>query len=323
VKVALLINRENFEKYAHWNDVNWELVHMGNSAPDPEKVIATGAGALVVDAIMKVGPEVIENMPGLKLVHSQGVGFNGINLDSAKKSGVYVCNNAGVNAKAVAEHVILLILALLKRFRHNEDMIYADRQMEAKMACFKDALPELFGQRVGIVGYGAIGKALAVLLKAFGCDVCYYTPSGDCGEDGVTYMPLEELYTKSDIISLNAPVTPETENMINAKTLALMKRGAILINSARGELMDHDAVAAALISGQLGGLGADTLAPEPFLLDSPLIKGLPEDVRQRVALAPHIAGISAGMFKRVYEHVRKNIDAIERGEKPDCIVNGL
>jgi lactate dehydrogenase-like 2-hydroxyacid dehydrogenase len=202
-------------------------------------------------------------------------------------------------------------------------MVYADRQMEAKTACFANGLPELYGRRAGIVGYGATGKALASLLKAFGCEVCYYTRSGCCGEEGATYMPLGELYASCDIISLNTPVTPETENMINAESLKLFKPGAILINAARGELMDHDAVAEALKSGQLGGLGADTLAPEPFLPDNPLISGLPEDVRRRVALAPHIAGITAGTFIRAHEHIRKNIEAVERGDRPDCIVNGL
>ena len=323
MKVALLVNRDNFEKYSRWDDTGWELIHMGNSAPDPKTVIATGADVLVVDAIMRVGPDIIEHMPGLKLVHSQGVAYNGINIESARGAGIYVCNNAGVNARPVAEHAVLLILALLKSFRYHEDMVYADRQMEAKTACFKDGLPELYGRRVGIIGYGAIGKALASMLKPFGCEIFYYTRSGDQGEEGVSYMPLNEIYESCDIISLHTPVTPETENMINDKALNTFKRGALLINTARGELMDHGAVAAALISGQLGGLGADTLAPEPFLPDNPLISGLPEDVRKRVALQPHIAGITAGCFFRAYENIRRNIEAVAKGEKPGCVVNGL
>ena len=323
MKAALLINRENFEMYANWDGAAWDIIHMGNGEPDPKSVTATDADVLVVDAIMKIGPEIIENMPSLKLVHSQGVAFNGIDTDSARKAGVYVCNNAGVNAQPVAEQTILLILSLLKKFRWGEDMVYTGRQMEAKMDSFKNGIPELGGLKVGIVGLGAIGKALAALLMSFGCKVSYYTRSGDQGISGLSYMPLEELYATSDIVSLNVPVTPETTDMINSESLKLFKRGAILINAARGELMDHEAVVDALKSGQLSGLGTDTLSPEPFLLDNPVIAALPEDMRYRVALSPHIAGITAGTFIRVYERIKKNIEAVAKGERPDCIVNGL
>jgi len=324
MKAALLINRDNFEKYADWKDTGWELVHMGNGVPIPEEVISTGANVIVSDAITRIGANIISQMPGLKMVHSQGVAFNAIDVEAAKTAGVYVCNCAGANARPVAEQAVLLILALLKSFRHNEDMVYAGRQMDAKTACFIDGLPELFAKKVGIVGYGAIGRILAAMLRPFGCELYYYDAyiTGNA-EDGVTYLPLEELYSCCDIISLHVPVTAETRNMINGKTLELFRQGALLINTARGELMDHDAVVAAIISGKLGGLGADTLAPEPFLPDNPVLCALPDDMRRRVALSPHIAGITAGFFSRAYKHIRKNIEAVNTGNRPDCIVNGL
>ena len=323
MKAALLINRDNFEKYASWNDTGWELVHMGNGAPDVEKVISTGAEVVVADAIMKIGADIIGGMPGLKLIHSQGVAFNGIDVGAAREAGVYVCNCAGANAKPVAEHAAMLMLTLIKSFRYNEDMVYANRQFEAKTACFADGLPELYGRKVGIVGYGAIGRELAAILRAFGCELCYYDTRLADSSDSIRFLPLEELYAGCDIVSLHVPVTPETENMINAETLKLFKRGAILINTARGELMDHNAVADALISRQLGGFGADTLAPEPYLPDNPLICGIPEQLRMHVSLSPHIAGITAGCFIRAYRRIRGNIEAVIRGEKPECVVNGL
>ncbi|MCL1835657.1 MAG: NAD(P)-binding domain-containing protein [Oscillospiraceae bacterium] len=324
MKVALLVDRSSFEKYARWEGTGWELIHMGNGVPEPEKVIATGADVIVADAITKVGPEIIDNMPGLKLVHSQGVAFNAIDTLAAKDAGIFVCNTAGENARPVAEQTVLLMLSLLKSFRHNEDMIYADRQMEAKMACFNEDQPELYGLKAGIVGYGAIGRILASILEAFGCELCYYdTRLADPNIDKIPFKPLEELFAECDIISLHVPVTPETENMVNSDTLKLFKRGAILINTARGELIDNEAVAQALISGQLGGFGADTLAPEPFIMSNPIISGLPEEVRRRVALSPHIAGITAGFFDRAFKRIKGNIEAIDRNEKPVCIVNGL
>lgn len=323
MKVALLVNRDNFESYSIWNDAGWELIHLGNGEPDKARLIATQADALVVDAVVKIAPDIIESMPRLKLIHSQGVAFNAIDLDAARESGVYVCNNAGMNARAVAEQAVLLILSLIKSFRLHEDMVYGGRQMEAKTACFVNGLPELYGRRVGIVGLGAIGRELCSLLKAFDCKVFYYTRRGDIQATGAEYLPLEELYAQCDIVSLHVPVTAETANMIDERSLALFKRGAILINTARGELIDHAAVIGALKSGSLGGFGSDTLAPEPVTASNPFLLSLPEELRFKVALSPHIAGITAGFFSRAYEHIRKNISAVETGRRPDCIVNGL
>jgi len=323
MKAALLINRENFEKYSAWEDTGWELIHLGNGVLDKEQVISTGAGVIIADAVVKVGADIIESMPELKLIHSQGVAFNAIDLDAAKKSGVYVCNNAGMNARSVAEQAVLLMLSLIKSFRHNEDMVYSGRQMEAKTACFVEGLPELYGRSVGIVGLGAIGRELSGILNAFNCKVFYYDYLGDMKVPYAEYLPLEELYASSDIVSLHAPVTPDTENMINSETLKLFRHGAILINTARGELADHLAVVDALKSGQLGGFGTDTLAPEPVLSDNPFLQALPETLRSRVALSPHIAGITAGFFNRAYAHIRANIEAVSSGQKPDCVVNGL
>lgn len=323
MKIALLINRENFENYSDWGDTGWELAHMGNGEPDKEKLIASNADALIVDAVVKIGADIIEGMPGLKLIHSQGVAYNAIDLDAAKAGKVYVCNNAGMNARAVAEQAVLLMLALVKSFRHNEDMVYSGGQMKAKTACFVSGLPELFGQSVGIVGFGAIGRELCAILKAFECKIYYSNRRGDMGIPGAECLPLEELYVKSDVVSLHAPVTPETTGMVNAETLKLFKRGALLINTARGELVDHAAVVEALKTGRLGGFGTDTLAPEPVAPDNPFLLSLPEELRGRVALSPHIAGITAGFFTRAYANIRQNIEAIAAGQKPGYIVNGL
>ena len=323
MKAALFTDRASFEKYSDWTGAGWDLVFLGRGAPDPATITATGAEVLVVDPMMKIGQEIISGMPGLNLIQSLGVGYNGIDLDAARSAGIYVCNNAGVNAMPVAEQAVLLILALLRRFRCYEDMVYAGRQIEAKTACFENGLTELCELSVGIIGYGDIGKALISLLKPFGCKIYYYTRSGDHNLDGVEYMPLDELYASCDIVSLNLPVTPETTNMINEETLKRFKPGAILINTARGELMDNDAVAAALNSGRLGGLGADTIAPAPVQADNPLLCALTEESRLRVALSPHIGGITTGCSIRAFAQIRENIEAIERGQKPKNVVNSL
>ena len=322
MKIALLVNRENFEAYAPPVPGDWDIVYMGNGEPDAAAVIATKADVLIVDAIMKIGSKIIEAMPGLKLIHSQGVGFAGIDLEAADRAGVYVCNNAGANAKSVAEHTLLLALALIKRFNRYEDMVYAGRQMEAKTECFQNGLPELSSCKVGIVGMGAIGRASAALFAAFGCEVYYYsrTEKPDCG---YAYLPLEELYASCDILSLHCPAAPETTGMIHARALERMKDGAILLNTARGELVDHFAVVEALKSGKLSGFGADTLSPEPVLKDNPFLTALPEELKSRVALSPHVAGITASCFIRGYQNIFNNIQAVRHGKRPVCVVNGI
>jgi len=320
--VALMLNKDNFDKYASKPPDRWELFHLGNAELDVRKVLETKADVLTVDAITKVDMDIIGNMPSLKLIQSQGVAFNAINLNAARDAGIFVCNNPGINAQAVAEHTILLILSLLKNYSRYESMVYDGKQMDAKTECFANGLPELGSLTVGIVGLGAIGSALGERLKAFGCRLLYHsrTPKP---EYGIEYAPLEKLYAESDIVSLHAPVSDDTANMINEKSLSLFKNGALLINTARGELIDNAAVVRALVSGKLGGFGADTLSPEPVLEDNPFLIALPKELRRRVALSPHVAGISAGTFIRAYDHIFKNIEAIERGQRPDAIVNGL
>ncbi|NLV50567.1 MAG: hydroxyacid dehydrogenase [Clostridiales bacterium] len=321
MRVALLVNKDNYERYAPNTPPEWEMIHIGNGEPDVTEIIATRADVLVVDAVMKIGPDIIAAMPDLKLIHSQGVAYNAIDLKEANRRGIYVCNNAGVNAQAVAEQVVLLTLSLLRNYRVNEDMVYAGRQMEAKTACFINGMRELGECSVGIVGLGAIGKALAERLAAFGCRLCYYDMYKPV--TSVEYLPLTELYAASDIVSLHVPVTEETEGMINEESLRHFKKGAILINTARGELIDNAAVAQALVSGQLGGFGADTLSPEPVTADNPFLRALPDEARGRVALSPHIGGVTTGCFIRGYGNIMKNIAAISRGERPVFVVNGL
>ncbi len=322
MKIALLVNRDNFEAYAPPVPGDWDIVYLGNGEPGAAAVAATNADVLIVDAVMKIGGGIIEALPGLKLIHSQGVGFAGIDIAAASKAGVYVCNNAGANAQSVAEHTLLLALALIKRFRKYEDMVYAGRQMEAKTECFQSGLPELSTYKVGVVGMGAIGRATAALFQAFGCEVCYYsrTEKPGCGYE---YLPLETLYAGCDIVSLHCPVTPETAGMIDARALSKMKDGAILLNTARGELVDHLAVVESLKSGKLSGFGADTLSPEPVLPGNPFLTALPVGLKSRVALSPHVAGITASCFIRGYQNIFNNIEAVRQGRRPVCIVNGL
>ena len=322
MKVAVMLNKANFERYTAAGAIpaDWELFHIGNGAPDEEKIIATDADAIVADPMCPVSARVITGLKHLKLVQSQGVGYNLFDLEAAKNAGVYVANCAGANASAVAEQAILLMLALLRNYKENDAMVFAARQIEAKTRCFENGLVELGSCHVGIVGMGAIGRETAKRLEAFGSRISYFNTSvKDCG---YPLLPLDDLYARCDIISLHVPVTPATVNMISDGALNKMKRGALLINTARGEVVDQEAVCRALLDGRLGGVGLDTYTPEPVTPDNPILS-LPEHVRGRVALSPHIGGITAGSFFRYFDIVWSNIKRIQNGERPVNIVNGL
>lgn len=324
MKIALRINKANMDAYSDPSALRegWELIHLGNGEVSDRNVAATNAEALVVDAITDVSAELIAAMPNLKIIHSQGVAFNRINCAAAAERGIYVCNNAGVNAVPVAEHTVMLILSLLRSTAESMEAVFAGKQIEYKNKCFSAALPELMGKKVGIIGFGAIGRELAKRLAVFGCEI-YYNDIAEIPNDfGAKYMEKDELLHRCDIVSLHAPVIPSTVHMMNKDTLALMKPGALLINTARGELVEQNALCAALESGCLGGFAADTLDPEPVTLDNPLLS-LSDAAKRRVILTPHIAGLTEGSFRRTYRNIWSNIAAVEDGSRPTFVVNGI
>lgn len=324
MRAAFLVDEANFKRYCREVPSDWEIAHFGNKGYDPAALAATGAQAVLIDPMLPLTGETIGKMPGLKIIQSFGVGYNQIDLQAAAAAGIYVCNNAGVNAAAVAEQTVLLMLAVLRSYHEAEAMTYAARQGEYKGRCFAQGLKELGECKVGLVGLGAIGKEAAARLAPFGCQVCYHKPHRlpEPNPWNVTYAELDELLATCDIVSLHLPVQPETVHIMNAETIGRMKPGAILINTSRGELVDQEAVCGALESGALGGFGADTLAPEPVQPDNPIIS-LPEELRNRVALSPHIGGITAGTFHRSYRSAIANMKKALEGARPDHVVNGL
>lgn len=324
MRAAFLVDEANFKRYCREVPSDWEIEQFGNKGYDPPALAATQAQAILIDPMLPLSGETIGRMEELKIIQSFGVGCNQIDLQAAAAAGVYVCSNAGVNAAAVAEQTILLMLAVLRNYHEAEAMTYAARQGEYKGRCFADGLKELRECKVGLIGLGAIGKEVASRLAAFGCPVCYHKPHRlpEPNSGQVTYAELDELLACCDIVSLHLPVTPESTGIMNSQTIERMKDGAILINTSRGELVDQEAVCQALERGKLGGFGADTLAPEPVQPDNPILN-LPEELRCRVALSPHIGGITAGTFRRSYRQAIANIEKALSGARPDHVVNGL
>ena len=304
-----------------------ELVFLDKDSTE-DTILAAGGDAevLFVDAITPVSGALMERMPRLRLVHSEGVAFDRIDLAAARDRGIYVCNNKGCNAGAVAEQAILLMLMLLRRALEGDRAVREGRQMEMKERCMVEGLSELSACKVGLVGVGDIARAAAERLAPFGCELYYYTKHRRTPEEerkyGITYLPLEELAERSDIVSLHCAVNDETRGMVDDALLRRMKPTAYLINTARGDLVDNGALRRALTEGRIAGAGLDTLAPEPVPADHPLVT-LPPEIQRRVVLAPHLGGITEASFRRAHAHMWRNAQRLAAGERPDSVVNGL
>ena len=214
-----------------------EVVFVPRGA-DQETMLKNGwdAEVLFVDAISRVEGDLIRKMKNLKMIHSEGVAFDGIDTVAAREQGVYVCNNKGANADAVAEQAIFLMLALLRAGISGDAAVRRGRQIEMKERRMVEGITELGDCTVGLIGLGDIGLAAARRLAAFGCRLCYYSPHRKSPEleekYGLEYLPLYRLASVSDIVSLHAAVTPETRGMIDEAFLSRMKRNAYLINTA-------------------------------------------------------------------------------------------
>jgi phosphoglycerate dehydrogenase-like enzyme len=249
--------------------------------------------------------EVIAAAPRLKLIQKIGVGVNTIDLDAAKARGIAVCNLPGVNARAVAEMALLLMLACLRRLPAFDAGLRAGRW--ATPGVVQDQLGELGGKTVGLVGFGAVPQVLAPVLAVLGCRVIYTARAEKRGVS-YEYRDLNGLLAKADVVSLHVPQTPETAGMIDAAALGRMKRGAVLVNTARGGLVDEAALVAALRDGQVGAAGLDVFAQEPVAADNPLLS------LENVVLAPHVAWVTTGTFERAFAVAAENVRLLAAGK---------
>src|SRR5256714_5975986 len=242
------------------------------------------ADALIVRSATKVTPQLLEKASHLRVVGRAGVGVDNIDLDEATRRGVLVMSTPGGNAVSVAEHTFALLLALARQVPRLDKAMHEGRWEKSSAAG-----TEVRGKTLGLIGLGRIGSEVAVRAEAFDMRVLGYDPyisEAAAREVQVELVPLEKLLAESDFVSLHTALSPSTQNLINATTLAQMKKGARLINAARGELVEEAALAEALKSGYLAGAAIDVFIEEPPK-NSPLV-GLPS-----VIATPHVAGSTA------------------------------
>jgi phosphoglycerate dehydrogenase-like enzyme len=260
---------------------------------------------VLLHVLERVTAGVIDQAPRLKLIQKLGVGVDTIDLDAARARGIAVCNMPGANTRAVAELTLLLMLATLRRLTELDAQTRAGHGWTLDAALVDD-LGELGGRTVGLIGFGAVGKCLAPMLQGIGANVLY-TSRTEATQTAETFATFDDLLGRCDVISLHVPLTDRTICMLDERAIGNMKRGAVLVNTARGGLVDYDALHRALVTGHLRGAGLDVFETEPATAH-PLFR-LPN-----VVVTPHIAWLTAETLNRSLGVFSDNCRRLRDGE---------
>ncbi len=275
-----------------------------------------GDSEIVLVNKVPITETILAACPNVKLICVQATGYNIVDCEACAKRGIPVTNVPTYGTAAVAQFTMALMLELCHRVGlHNHSVHQGDWTRSANFCYWLTPQMELAGKTLGILGFGRIGRAVGALAKAFGMRVIAYNRS-QCPEGRAIaeYVDLETLFTESDILSLHCPQTAETEKIINASTIANMKDGAMLINTARGGLVDEPALAEALESGKLRGAAVDVVSQEPMRAGNPLLAA------RKCIITPHIAWAPVESRQRLLDCVVENIRAYLNGT-PQNVVN--
>ena len=262
---------------------------------------------VLLHALEPVTAEVIVAAPRLKFIQKIGVGINTIDLEAATAHGIAVANMPGTNSQAVAELSVTLMLATLRQVVYFDKETRLGRGWTADLVRI-DRMGELGARTVGLIGYGEVGQRVAKIVTAFGATVLYHDIASVDDAIGES-RPRKEVLAESDIVSLHLPLVANTERLINAKSLACMRQGAILINTARGGLVDEAALVTALKSGQLGAAGLDVFQQEPVNRENELLQ------LDNVIVMPHLSWLTPETLSRSLDIAIENCRRVRLGEK--------
>ncbi len=277
------------------------------------------ADALIIPAVgPKLAPELFEGCK-LALIQVTGAGLDRLDAPTMRRLGIPVANVPGGSNNAIAEYCVGAALDLSRRMSWSSREIKNGRYAGFRQRMMADNLAGLDGQMVGVVGLGTIGMAVAHGFAARGSHIVYFDPKPPQGEAaaaaGWQSLPLAEVLSGSDIVTLHVPLTPATTGLIGASELAQMKQGAILINAARGGIVDEVALAASLEDGHLGGAAVDVYSTEPPMDDNALLR-LTGEAADRLLLTPHIAGVSRQASSLLFRSSWENVVRVLGGQSP-------
>lgn len=302
-------------------DLSWELFEEFGSVTvydrTPVELAAERIGDAEIVLLNKtpLSEAILAACLKLKLVAVLATGYNIVDTAAARKLGITVCNVPAYSTQAVTQMTFALLLEMTQRVGMHAEAVREGQWQRNPDFCFWNApLAELAGKTLGIVGYGAIGQAVGRVAQAFGMALLVTARHEKPVPAGARFVPLDALLEQSDVVSLHCPQTAENLHMMDAAAITRMKDGALLINTARGGLIDEQAVADALHSGKLGGYGADVVAREPILEGNPLLTA------PNCYLTPHIAWAPFETRQRLHQIAAENIRAFLNGT-PQNVVN--
>jgi glycerate dehydrogenase len=280
----------------------------GHTAQQDVPAAMSGAGIVLLNKL-RISREAIERSPGLKLLVLAATGTNNVDLEAARERGIGVCNLRDYCTASVVQHTLGVMLLLNQRLREYDQLVRSGAWQRGDQFCLLDyPLRELSGRRLGIVGYGALGKAVArAAALALGMEVLVANRPG--GARQADRLDLDELLPQVDVLSLHCPLTPHTEGLLDAARLARMRPDALLVNTARGALVDSAALAAALRAGRLGGAAIDVLPREPPTGGDPLLSA---DIPNLI-VTPHIAWAAREARQRCLDEMAANVEDYLRG----------
>ena len=306
---------------ANPGDLSWDEFAALGELTVYDRTAQEDAAARIGDAEVvfinkvRLTDEIFAACPNLKLVSILATGYNIVDLAAAKRRGITVCNVPGYSTRAVVQMTFALLLEICQQVGLHSGAVHTGRWQTCPDFCFWDRpLIELDGKTMGIVGYGAIGSAVGTVAQALGMKLLVTARHEKPVPEGARFVSLPELLAQSDVVSLHCPQTAENARMIDAGALAQMKDGAILLNTARGGLLDEQAVADALRSGKLLAAGMDVVSAEPIRADNPLLTA------PNCFLTPHIAWAPLETRRRLQAISAENLRAFLSG-KPQNVVN--
>jgi glycerate dehydrogenase len=282
----------------------------------PQDIASQVAGREVVLVNkLRITREIIEASPSLRLIALAATGTNNVDLVAASERSIAVCNLRDYCTASVVQHVFGVLLLLTHKLREYDALVRSGAWQRGEQFCLLDyPIRELVGRRLGIVGFGTLGRGVARAATAFGMEVLVANRPGGSPVPG--RLDLDELLATVDVLSLHCPLAPATQGMIGASQLSRMKRDAVLINTARGALVDAEALANALRGGRLGGAAIDVLSQEPPVGGSPLLAG---DIPNLI-VTPHIAWAAREARQRCIDEMAANVADFRRGGRRGRVV---
>ena len=266
----------------------------------------------------RMNEELLKDAPNVKMLAITATGFDNIDLEYCKSRGIAAANVKAYSTPAVAQHTFAMALFILEKISYYDEYVKSGKYSSQSGFCnFDEKYNELSGKTWGIIGMGNIGRSVARIAEAFGCKVIFYSASGNSTCTDYERVDLDTLLKESDVLSIHCPLSDRTRNLINRDTLKLMKKSAILINVARGPVVNDADLAEALNNGTIAGAGLDVLGVEPMEKDNPL--GLIKDSR-KLLITPHMAWASVESRQRCFDEVLLNIKAFIEGRERNRLV---